>query len=70
MNYINSQSYHTLNHWQSNKKMEGGTVCGLGTAIYNSTVCGLGISVHNETVMGLGVVVKNQTVIGLGMKGE
>ena len=70
MNYINSQSYHTLNHWQSNKKAGGGTVCGLGTAIYNSTVCGLGISIHNETVMGLGIVIKNQTVIGLGMKGE
>lgn len=70
MNYINSQSYHTLNHWQSNKKKMGGTVCGLGSAIYNYTVAGLGILDTSYTVCGLGIVDKSYTVAGLGAKGE
>lgn len=69
MNYITSQSYHTLNHWQSNKK-KGGTVCGLGIALYNTTVAGLGIAEYNTTVAGLGVVHLDKTVIGLGIKEE
>lgn len=68
MNFISSQSYHTLRHWQSNKKLKDDTVCGLGITLHDTTVIGLGTAVYDTTVIGLGAAVYDTTVIGLGIK--
>lgn len=54
MKYTSSQSYHTLNHQQSNRKINA-YVCGLGGLSYNKYPAGLGIRrTHFRYAAGIG----------------